>query len=79
MELSKIIDFKIFFISLCLGLLYIYLTDDPKKVVLLFPTPHTFKDYLFKDFLENCYELNMKEVSCYENEENIEKLPKNDF
>ncbi|MBI96889.1 hypothetical protein CL656_07080 [bacterium] len=78
-EISKMIDLKYFILSLCLGLLYLYLMDESKEVVIIHPTPYTVKDYLFKDFLNNCYELNMKEVSCYENEYKVEKLPKNDF
>ena len=79
MDFFKYVDLKYFILSLSLGLLYIYLIDDPKNVVLLYPTPHSFKDYLFKDFLNNCYQLNMKEVSCYETKMNVEDLPKNDF
>ena len=78
-NLSKFIEIKFFILSLCLGLLYLHLTEDPKKIVILHPTPHSQKEYLFKDFLNNCYELNMKEVSCYENEFKIEDLPKNEF
>ena len=37
-----------------------------REVVLFKPSKE------FKDFLNNCYELNMKEVSCYENEFKIE-------
>ena len=40
---------------------------------------YNVKEYIFQDFLKNCYELNMKEVSCYENELEIEDLPKNEF
>ena len=32
MKLSKYINFKVFLISFAVGLLYIYLTDDYKKV-----------------------------------------------
>tara|TARA_Y100000589_G_C27050131_1_gene586938 strand:+ start:476 stop:721 length:246 start_codon:yes stop_codon:yes gene_type:complete len=78
-DLSKYIDLKYFILALSLGLLYLHIMKDPKKVVLFHPTPHSFKDYLFKDLIDNCYQLNMKEVSCYENEFNTEDLPKNDF
>lgn len=78
-DLSKYIDLKYFIFALSLGLLYLHIMKDPKKVVLFYPTPHSFKDYLFKDLIDNCYQLNMKEVLCYENEFNTEDLPKNDF
>tara|TARA_B100000963_G_scaffold361151_1_gene395136 strand:- start:919 stop:1164 length:246 start_codon:yes stop_codon:yes gene_type:complete len=78
-KISEIIDLRIVIASMAVGLIYIYLMDDDKKVVILHPTPYNVKEYIFKDFLKNCYELNMKEVSCYENEMKIENLPKNDF
>ena len=39
MKLSKYINFKAFLISFAIGLLYIYLTDDYKKVIVVYPTP----------------------------------------
>ncbi len=79
LKLNEIIDIRIVIASLAIGLLYICLMDEEKKVLVFHPTPFNIKEYLFKDFINNCYELNMKEVSCYENEMKIEDLPKNDF
>lgn len=78
-NITELIDIKIVLASMALGILYICLVEDQKKVVVLHPSPYNVKEYIFQDFLKNCYELDMKEVSCYENELKIEDLPKNDF
>ena len=78
-NITELVDFKIVLASMALGILYICLVEEQKKVVILHPSPYNVKEYIFQDFLKNCYELNMKEVSCYENELKIEDLPKNDF
>ena len=40
MNLTKYcINFKAFLVSFSIGLLYIYLTDDYKKVIIVYPTP----------------------------------------
>ena len=72
--INKYLDLKIFFISFALGLLYIHIVEPKKKVYYIHPTKDNIKDILYKDFINNCYELNIKEVSCYENESNIENI-----
>ena len=40
----QFIDFKVFFISLSIGLLYIYLSEEYKKVVVIYPTPENINN-----------------------------------
>ena len=37
--LFKYFNFKYFFISFAIGILYIYLTNEYKKVIILYPNP----------------------------------------
>ncbi len=66
--LFKYIDFKIFIITLSIGLFYTYITDDYKKVIVLYPTPENIKEYQYKDKSENCYTYDLNEVNCPDDE-----------
>ena len=60
----KYIDIKIFLISLSIGLLYVYLAEDYKKVIIMYPTPDNVKNTQYKDKTNNCFSYNLKEVTC---------------
>jgi hypothetical protein len=66
--LFKYIDFKIFIITLSIGLFYTYITDDYKKVIILYPTPDNIKEYQYKDNSDNCYTYDLNEVNCPDDE-----------
>jgi len=60
----KYINFPAFLISLALGLLYIYITDEYKHTIVIYPTPDNTDEYQFKDKSNNCFSYEMKELSC---------------
>jgi hypothetical protein len=60
----KFIDIRIFLISLSIGLFYIYIAEDYKKVIVMYPTPDNVKNTQYKDKTGNCFSYNLKEVSC---------------
>jgi hypothetical protein len=60
----KYIDFRIFFISLAIGLFYVYISEDYKKVIVIYPTPDNLEKYQYKDQTDNCFSYNLKEVKC---------------
>ena len=60
----KYIDFRIFFISLAIGLFYVYISEDYKKVIVIYPTPDNLERYQYKDHTDNCFSYNLKEVKC---------------
>ena len=62
--LFKYVDFRIFLISFAIGLFYIYISDDYKKVIILHPTPDNTGQYQFKDNTDNCFSYEMKETKC---------------
>jgi hypothetical protein len=66
--LFKYIDLKIFIITLSIGLFYTYITDDYKKVIILYPTPDNIKEYQYKDKSDNCYTYDLNEVNCPDDE-----------
>jgi len=60
----KYIDLKIFLISLSIGLFYIYIAEDYKKVIVMYPTPDNIKNTQYKDKSGNCFSYNLKEMKC---------------
>ncbi len=66
--LFKYIDLKIFIVALSIGLFYTYITDDYKKVIVLYPTPDNIKEYQYKDKSDNCYTYDLNEVNCPDDE-----------
>ena len=74
MNIFKIINLKVFLISLFLGLLFIYLKNDKKKIN-VFPTPSNINDIEYKDKADNCFEYIMESVECPSNEKEINHVP----
>ena len=72
--LFKYIDFKIFIVALSIGLFYTYVTDDYKKVIVLYPTPENIKEYQYKDKTDNCYTYDLNEVDCPDNEDKYQTV-----
>jgi len=60
----KYINFRIFLISLAVGLFYIYISDEYKHTIIIYPTPDNTDEYQFKDKSNNCFSYEMKEVKC---------------
>lgn len=70
--LFKFIDFKYFLISLSVGLLYIYLTNEHKKVIVLYPNPYNINKYTYVDKANNCFNYQLQEAKCpYSNKEYV--------
>ena len=67
MKISKYINKKAFLISFAVGLLYIYLTDDYKKVIVVYPTPMNIDKQLYVDKANNCFKYNLQEDVCSTN------------
>ena len=70
----KFINFKIFIISLAIGLFYVYLTAPDKKVIFVYPTPDNTDDIQYKDKADNCHKYRVTEVSC-SGSESVKRIP----
>lgn len=60
----KFLDMKLFLISLSIGLLYIYLAEEYKKVIYIYPTPENINKYQYKDKTDECFEYELQSVPC---------------
>jgi hypothetical protein len=72
--LFKIINLRVFLLSLFLGLIFIYLNDDRKKIN-VYPTPSNINKVEYKDRAQNCYEYSMEEVKCPSKSSQINHVP----
>tara|TARA_B100000123_G_C25690136_1_gene410410 strand:- start:787 stop:1020 length:234 start_codon:yes stop_codon:yes gene_type:complete len=73
----QFIDFKVFLISLSIGLLYIYLSEEYKKVVVIYPTPDNVNKYIYKDNADNCFSYKLDETQCPSNSDKMIKVGAN--
>ena len=70
----KIINLRVFLLSLFLGLIFIHLNDDRKKIN-VYPTPSNINKVEYKDRAENCYEYTMEQVKCPSKSSQINHVP----
>ena len=73
--LSKFIDFKIFLISLAVGIFFVYIYQPSPTIIYVYPTPDNIDKIQYKDTLGNCFEFNSNEVSCPNNPSEIHSIP----
>ncbi len=70
----KILNVKVFLISLLIGLIFIYFNDDRKKIS-VYPTPSNINSVQFKDKADNCFEYSMEKVNCPSSKSKINNIP----
>lgn len=61
------LNIKYFIISLSVGLLYIYLLEENKQTIYIYPTPENIDKYQYKDKSDNCFSYDLEEVDCVGN------------
>ena len=71
----KFLSFKIFFISLAVGLLFAYLSSPEPTVIYVYPTPDNVGKVEYKDKADNCFQFESKEVECPSNHSLIKTIP----
>ena len=64
LKFLKYFNFKYFLISFAVGILYIYLTNDYKKVVVLYPNPTNIDKYTYVDKTNNCFNYELNKRDC---------------
>ena len=70
----KIINIKVFLISLLVGLIFTYINNDKKKVY-VYPTPSNINNIQYKDKANNCFEYSMEKVICPSKKSDINNIP----
>jgi hypothetical protein len=69
------ISFPIFFVSLAIGLFFIYILGPDKKTIYIYPSPENLDKILFKDKADNCFSFDQEEVDCPTDPSKISNVP----
>tara|TARA_Y100001970_G_C14255267_1_gene874851 strand:+ start:5865 stop:6092 length:228 start_codon:yes stop_codon:yes gene_type:complete len=67
--------FYYFLASFLFGLLFIYISESPKKIVLVHPTPDNQQYFQYKDKANNCFEYEYVESKCPFMDHNVKTIP----
>jgi hypothetical protein len=71
----KYISFKIFMISLAVGLLYVYLSSPDPTIIYVYPTPDNVGNIEYKDKADNCFQFEANEITCPSDKSKIKTIP----
>ena len=75
MLFGKYIDFRIFIISLALGILLVYINQPAPTMIYVYPTPENIDNIQYKDKIGNCYNFTASEIKCPANKADIHTIP----
>ena len=64
MNLLKYFNVRYFLISFSIGILYIYITNEYKKVIIMYPNPNNVNKYTYVDKANNCFNYKLNERQC---------------
>ncbi len=73
--LGNFIDFRLFFISLALGLFLVYITQSTSTIIYVYPTPKNINHIQYQDKTNNCFNLESTEVKCPSDKSKIHSIP----
>jgi len=71
----KFLSFKIFFISLAVGLLFAYLSSPDPTIIYVYPTPDNVGKVEYKDKADNCFQFEAIETKCPSDKSKVKTIP----
>jgi hypothetical protein len=71
----KYISIKVFIASLCIGLLFAYLSSPPPTIIHVYPTPDNVDTMEYIDKANNCFKFAATEVKCPAKRSLIKNIP----
>jgi hypothetical protein len=71
----KFISFKVFLVSLSIGLLFAYLSSPPPTIIHVYPTPDNASQMEYIDKANNCFKFDATEVKCPSDRGLIKNIP----
>ena len=69
------ISFTTFFISLAIGLFFVYIYGSDVKTIYVYPSPENISEILYKDKADNCFSFEATEVKCPADSAKIKVIP----
>ena len=71
----KYISFKVFLVSLSIGLLFAYLSSPTPTIIHVYPTPDNVDQLEYVDKANNCFKFKATEVKCPSDKGSIKSIP----
>lgn len=60
----KYVNIPVFIVSFAIGCLFVYLFQEDKRTVYVYPTPETVDLLQYRDATGNCFHFKQTEVKC---------------
>ena len=73
--ISKYISLPVFLISFAVGLFFVYVLGPETKTINVYPSPQNYKNILYKDDANQCFQFNPVETTCPINPLEINTVP----
>jgi len=73
--LTKYISIPIFLSSFIVGLVFIFFLGPDSKTIYKYPSPTNYKDILYKDKVDQCYQFTPKKINCPINPLAVKTVP----
>ena len=73
--INKFIDFRVFIISLGLGLLFVYIYQPKSTTIYVYPTPDNINNIQYRDKANTCYKFESTQIKCPKNKNKIHSIP----
>lgn len=68
------INFKLFLLSLTIGLFFVYIIDVPKRVIYIKPNVDNVDKVMYKDSSDSCFRYVGHQVTCPVDKSKIENV-----
>ena len=75
MNILKFINFPVFFISLAIGIFFVYIFEGDSRKIYVYPTPDNVDTIQYKDATGTCFAVKQEKVTCPSSDVHISKLP----
>lgn len=71
----KLFSFSIFLISFIIGSVIMYISREPEKEIIVYPSIDNYNKLLYKDNANHCYHFTFKENKCPHDNSKIITIP----
>jgi hypothetical protein len=72
---TKYISIPVFLTSFIIGLIFIHFLGPDTKTIYKYPSPSNYKDILYKDKVDQCFQINLAKSDCPINPLAIKTVP----
>lgn len=64
-----------FLISFGIGIFIVYISTPLPEVIIMYPTPDNYRNYIYKDINQICYQYDMIKTTCPKKKDEIYSIP----